>query len=239
MIPPRFTPAVRRARKSGLSDALSMVAVALLVAGCTENPDAPPQSPPRAPADSATVHPTREHSAPGGLLRLSDLDGTPIDLFGDSNSDRSESTMGSVFIFVCCDCPIANRYAPVIRALDETYRKQNVTLWLVYPDAREDADKIRTHLSEYGHITPALRDPEHLLVARCQATTTPEAAVFDSAGELIYHGRIDDRHTDLGKSRSVQSENDLENAIADLLAGKPVKSSYRKPVGCYIPDTQK
>jgi hypothetical protein len=52
----------------------------------------------------------------------------------------------------------------------------------------------------------------------------------------VYHGRIDDRFIDFGKSRTQPTTHDLSSAIEAVLAGKQVSSAVTKAIGCYISD---
>jgi hypothetical protein len=163
-------------------------------------------------------------------LDVPDLDGRLINPFGDP---KAKSV---VLLFVCTDCPVANRFAPEIEHLYETYGGRNVDFWLVYADRRDSVAKIRNHLRDYHYKLTALRDPEHRLVKRCRATKTPEAVVFAADGKEVYRGRIDDRFTGYGKSRSAPSRRDLQEAIEAVLSGRPVKVANTEAVGCFIPD---
>jgi hypothetical protein len=143
-----------------------------------------------------------------------------------------------VLLFVRTDCPITNRYAPELQRVAEEFSGRGVRFWLVYPDATETDAGIRAHIEEYRFPGEAVRDPRHELVRRAHATVAPEAAVFDEAGKLIYHGRIDDRYVDIGKARPAARRHDLENAIAAVLAGKPVAESETRAVGCSLADIE-
>ncbi|MHC5114852.1 MAG: redoxin domain-containing protein [Planctomycetota bacterium] len=145
-----------------------------------------------------------------------------------------------VFIFVRTDCPIANRYAPEIQKLAGEYRPRDVAFSLVYPDPRESAEVIETHLEEHRYVDLSVfRDPDHALVDLAGATITPEAAVYDPSGTLLYRGRIDDRHVDLGRSRPRAGEHDLARALDEALAGTPVTTPRTRAVGCYITGLKK
>src|SRR6202047_2897626 len=83
-----------------------------------------------------------------------------------------------VLVFVRTDCPISNRYAPLLQEMSKKYRQQ-ASFRLVFPDRTESPDKIRYYLQEYGYELSAIRDPDHALVKKTMAKATPEAAVFD------------------------------------------------------------
>jgi AhpC/TSA family len=163
-------------------------------------------------------------------IRLLDVDGLPRGLWPN---DQSSVT---VAVFTRSDCPISNRYAPDIRQLYERFHPRGVEFYLVYVDPRETPAAIRDHLKEYEYPCPALRDPEHRLVATTGATVTPEAVVFDAGRQLSYRGRIDDVNIALGSSRATATKHDLADAIEATLAGKPVAEPVTEAVGCIIAD---
>src|SRR2546423_4112684 len=106
-----------------------------------------------------------------------------------------------LFVFVSVDCPISNRYAPEVRRLDAKFSARGVKFWLVHPNVDESVEAIRKHTEEYQYSCGVLRDPEHLLVKHAQVHVTPEAALFDHAGRLLYRGRLDNRLVEFGKER--------------------------------------
>jgi hypothetical protein len=55
-------------------------------------------------------------------------------------------------------------------------------------------------------------------------------------GGLAYRGRIDDLYPELGKKRAAPTKRDLREALAAVLAGKPVPVPRTEAVGCSIPD---
>jgi len=158
------------------------------------------------------------------------LDGTPADPFS------AASGKPVVLIFVRTDCPISNRYAPLIQRISSQYETK-VALWLVYPSRTTSAEKIRQHERDYGYKLRALRDPHHALVSQAQVQVTPEAAVFDANHHLLYHGRIDDLYQDFGRARPAATTHELDDAIQAALSGKTPPPNTRG-VGCYIADLE-
>jgi hypothetical protein len=140
-----------------------------------------------------------------------------------------------VLVFVSNDCPIANRYCPEFRRLHDAYAPRGVAFWLVHSDPEETLDRVRQHDREYNLNLPSMLDHDHSLARLGQAEIIPSAAVFNAAGHLVYHGRIDDRFADLGRERPEPSRHDLQEAIEAVLANRPVAVSVTKAVGCYIP----
>jgi hypothetical protein len=164
-------------------------------------------------------------------VRIRDLDDRLIDPFAAPAGAKA-----LVFLFVSVDCPISNRYAPEVRRLHDKFAAQGVVFSLVYPNPAEPIAALRRHLKDYGYPMRALRDPKHDLVKVAGATITPEAAVFDREGRSIYRGRIDDRYVSLGLERPAATRRDLDEALTDALAGKPVRQTSAPAVGCFIAD---
>ena len=176
--------------------------------------------------DETTANPSSE-----AAIRLMAVDGVLV-----APLARDPAVQATVALFVRTDCPISNRYAPEIRRIHEAYSKRGVAFWLIYPDPAAEDGTIRAHLEEYRYPMPALKDPEHRLVGHAGAKITPEAALFDADGKLVYLGRIDDRYVDFGKARPEPTRRDLVLALDALLAGRPVESDRTKAIGCFIAD---
>jgi hypothetical protein len=160
----------------------------------------------------------------------------------DNLSEIEDAMMGTlamtVLIFVSIDCPISNRYAPEIRRLHDEFAARGVSFRLVYPNPVDSEAAVRKHLQEFGYPPIGERDGDHTLVKMAGATITPEAAVFDGQQRLVYRGRIDDRHVELGRERPKATQHDLRNALTALLAGEAVTNARTQAVGCFIADMQ-
>jgi thiol-disulfide isomerase/thioredoxin len=160
-----------------------------------------------------------------------DLNGKPLDPF---KSSRGKIT---VLIFVRTDCPISNRYAPLLQRLNDSFSGK-AKFWLVYPDKKTTAKGIAAHLKQFHSSISALRDPGHSLVKLAGATITPEAAVFDAQGRLLYHGRIDNWYEDAGRSRPAATTHELQNAVEAAISGKVAPLATAPAIGCYISDLE-
>jgi len=164
-------------------------------------------------------------------LRLPDLEDRLVDPF-----QAPADTKAIVFLFASTDCPISNRYAPEVRRLYEKFAPQRLLFRLVYPNPSESPEAVRSHVEAFAYPMPALRDPRHQLVELAKATVTPEAAVFDTGGRLLYHGRIDDRHVEIGLDRQAPTRRDLEETLAAILTGRRVPQPATPAVGCFLAD---
>ena len=128
----------------------------------------------------------------------------------------------TVFIVTTATCPIAARYRPLLDRLQAGY--PDVVFRGVAPGP----------LGAPEQAFPVLRDPRFELSRQLRAEVTPEAFLFDAHGRLRYRGRIDDRYVDWGRARPRPTSDDLRGAIDDLRAGRKVKVSRRRGVGCLI-----
>lgn len=189
----------------------------------------------RSPMSIRTYIATLLLLAAAALILLRD-GATAYDLAGRPFNPLATRARATVLLFVGPDCPISNRYAPEIRRLAGSYGSDETLFYLIYVDPNLDSKSIQQHLRAFSYDLPALHDPQHTLVAQAEAVTTPQAALFDRAGALVYSGRIDDRYIDFGKQRPAARTHDLEAALQAVLAGRAPSVSRTRSVGCYIAD---
>lgn len=142
----------------------------------------------------------------------------------------------TIVFFVTNDCPISNRYAPEIGRICREYASDGARCLMAYVDPTVSENEIRDHRGEYGSPAPAVRDTGRDLIELAGATVTPEAAVFDAAGQLAYRGRIDNLYAALGTPRRQATEHDLRTALKEVLAGASVTRPRTQAIGCFIPD---
>jgi hypothetical protein len=172
-----------------------------------------------------------ERSAPAPLpegVTVMDLDGKRVNPFGPALGKAA------VFIFASVECPISNGYMPEYRRLADEFTPKGVVFRLVFPNQDESAEDIRKHLEAYKCAIAALRDPGHELVKVAKVRFTPEAAVFAAERGLVYHGRIDNRHEELGRTRPAATRHELHEAIEAVLHGRLPEVRATRAVGCYI-----
>ena len=141
----------------------------------------------------------------------------------------------TVVYFVTHDCPISNKYAPEIRRICEEYATRGARCVLAYIDPTISIADIREHQRAYGITAPTVHDKSHAMANLAGASITPEAAVFDDTGHLVYRGRIDNLYAALGTPRRKATEHDLRNALDEVLSGRAVSQSRTQAVGCFIP----
>ena len=143
-------------------------------------------------------------------------------------------------IFVATDCPISNRYLPLLTRLATQFAPRGVRLWLVYPNPGDTLAAVLAHQKQYPDAAslPQLIAPDPRFLAHAHVHVTPEAAVFHGdavmSQPVLWHGRIDDRYLTFGTQRPAATRHDFANALDAVLAGKPPALPAAPPVGCAI-----
>jgi hypothetical protein len=143
-------------------------------------------------------------------------------------------------IFVATDCPIANRYLPLLVQLAKQFAPQGVRLWLVYPNPGDTLAVVRTHQAQYSAAAsfPQLIAPDSSFITHARVHVTPEAAIFRAdavmAQPVLWHGRIDNRYLTFGTQRPAATHHDLADALNAVLAGHEPAPPAAPPVGCAI-----
>lgn len=140
----------------------------------------------------------------------------------------------TVVVFIGNGCPTVRAYEQRLIALQETWRSDGVRVvginannaFLSPPDTFEEMVK-RAHDRKFNF--PYLKDEDRAVAKAFAAVCTPHAFVLDSKLKVAYSGRIDDsRVGDKITSR------DLESAVAEIVAGRPVTVGRTDPFGCSI-----
>ncbi|MFN7934392.1 MAG: redoxin domain-containing protein [Bryobacteraceae bacterium] len=132
-------------------------------------------------------------------------------------------------VFLSAVCPISNEYVDRMIQLWRDYSPQGVQFLFVNSNANEPAGEVRDHAAAAGFPFPVYRDIHHGLANRLQASITPEAFLLDQGGKLRYQGAFDD-----ARNPARVKVQFLKDAIAAVLAGKPVARPSAKATGCTI-----
>ncbi len=173
--------------------------------------------------------------SPPAPISLTTLDGKNIKPL-ESKQNESGKNKPSVIIFITSDCPIANALAPEINRLYQHYHALGIPFTLAHVDPEISTAKAKKHAKDYSLKPPIVIDRKHQLVKISQASVTPQCAVFNHNGQLVYSGRINNQWTDYGKRRARPTEHNLRDTLDALLSGKAPPTDHTTAIGCYIPD---
>jgi peroxiredoxin len=145
-----------------------------------------------------------------------------------------------VFAFLGVDCPLAKLYSPRLVELAGKYKSSGVVFIGVESNRQDSATEIAAFAREHDITFQILKDLRQTIADRLGATRTPQIVVLDRDRRIRYRGRIDDQFGFLPTNRTASyhkpnpERNDLQCAIDELLAGKPVSVSETLAAGCLI-----
>jgi peroxiredoxin len=151
-----------------------------------------------------------------------------------SLADFSESPVLVVF-FTCNHCPYVTGSDESTRATVEKFSPRGVTFVAInsnsentYPEDSFDGMVRRMNAHRFPWVY--LHDKSQDVARAYGALRTPHFFVFDRDRRLVYTGRSVDSPRDASRV----TVNDLENALEEILAGKPVGVPKTNPVGCNV-----
>lgn len=169
----------------------------------------------------------QELGAPAPRLEFKDIRFLPrtLDAFGERRA--------FVLVFVTRQCPIARRYLPKIDRVAAAYRERGVQVLVVDAGREDDIVGMAAFALEHDLAAPIVRDTDGSVVRGLGITRSPEVAVLDAARVLRYRGRIDDQ-VRFGGVREAPTRADLELALDEVLAGRPVTIAETPVDGCKL-----
>jgi peroxiredoxin len=163
---------------------------------------------------------------------LKNIDGKMVSL---SNYKEAK---GFIVIFTCNTCPYAVAYENRIEALNKKYASKGYPVIAIMPNNTDvkpgdnmDAMKIRA--KEKGFSFPYLMDEGQKIYPQYGATKTPHVYLLQKSGKgnvVKYIGAIDDNHQDAAAVKTKY----VEDAVDALLAGKEIKETETRAIGCSI-----
>ncbi|MEJ5258970.1 MAG: thioredoxin family protein [Anaerohalosphaeraceae bacterium] len=140
-----------------------------------------------------------------------------------------------VIFFTCNHCPYVLGSEEVTRRTAEKFLPRGVKFVAInsnspntYPE--DSFEHMVRRMQEKKFPWPYLYDRSQDVARKYGALRTPHFYVFDRNRKLVYTGRELDNPRDPSKS----TVNDLENALEDVLAGRPVRKPLTNPIGCNV-----
>jgi len=163
---------------------------------------------------------------------LKNIDGKMVSM------EATPSSKGYILIFTCNHCPYSKMYEDRIIALDLNFKSKGYPVIAINPNDPErqpedSYDKMISRASEKGFTFPYVFDETQEIAASFGATRTPHVFIIQRENEdfvLKYIGAIDDSPRD----ESAIEVKYVENAIAELEAGKDITTTSSKAIGCSI-----
>jgi len=137
---------------------------------------------------------------------------------------------GTVLLFVASMCPCTDAHREMVKRLMADTESRGVDFYCVFSNAGETRDLAEHFFRQLGWDMPYLLDGRGKLAQQFGATNTPQAIVLDGMQQMVYRGPIDDSNRNFGRITKPY----LQNALADVIDGRPVQIAEVPPTGCWI-----
>lgn len=163
---------------------------------------------------------------------LKNIDGRMIGL------NDYQSQKGLIVVFSSNHCPFSKAYEDRVQELNRRYSAQGFPVVAIMPNDpaayEEDSfEQMKARAAEKNFSYPYLIDENQTVARAFGASRTPQVFVLRRSGDrftVAYVGAIDNNPQD---ASGVQSRY-VEDAVNNLLAGRPVSVTTTKAIGCAI-----
>ncbi len=140
-----------------------------------------------------------------------------------------------VIFFTCNHCPYVIGSDELTRKTAQKFKEKGVMFVAINSNSantipEDNFDHMVQRMEKEQFPWVYLHDETQEVAKRYGALRTPHFFIFNKDRHLIYTGRGVDSPRDLTK----MTVNDLDNALEDLLAGRPPRTPITNPIGCNI-----
>jgi peroxiredoxin len=147
---------------------------------------------------------------------------------------RLAGDRATVLVFTSGSCPTARSYEDRLIGLAARWHRAGVALVAInsnnpHLSPPDTVDAMARRSAMRGFNFPYLKDAGGAVARSYGVACTPTAVVLDANLAVVYTGRIDDSRTG-----AAIGSRDLEDAVADTVAGRPVATGKTEPFGCSI-----
>ena len=166
---------------------------------------------------------------PSATEKMRSVDGKDITLKGATTKN------GLVVMFSCNTCPYVLKSQERTIEVMKFAKEKGVGMVIINSNdaKREDDDSfeaMKKYAKSQGYSAPYVVDEGSKVADAFGANRTPELFLFDKNGKLVYKGAMEDNPSNPSESKVMY----LQNAITNMMAGKPVDPNSTKSVGCSI-----
>jgi peroxiredoxin len=149
-------------------------------------------------------------------------------------SDFDDSQVLVIF-FTCNHCPYVTGSDEVTRKTVEKFSDRGVAFVGINSNSKntyedDSFENMVKRMNEHSFPWKYLYDESQDIARAYGALRTPHFYVFDAERRLVYTGRGIDNPRETDKI----SVNDLDKALGELLAGKPITTPVTNPIGCNV-----
>lgn len=150
----------------------------------------------------------------------------------------NKAAKGFIVVFTCNTCPYAQAYESRIIDLHKKFAPQGYPVVAINPNdpavaPGDSFEKMQARATSKKYPFPYLFDETQSVAQAYGATRTPHLYVLTRQGNALkvaYIGAIDDN----SEEPTAVKTKYVENALTDIMAGKPAATNSTKAVGCTI-----
>jgi peroxiredoxin len=140
-----------------------------------------------------------------------------------------------VVFFTCNHCPFVTGSDEVTRTTVLRFQDKGVAFIGINSNSEnthpeDDSDNMVRRMNEQRFPWVYVRDRSQEVARAYGALRTPHFFVFNEKRRLIYTGR----GVDNPRNTAEMTTNDLERALEEVVAGKPVSIPLTNPIGCNV-----
>lgn len=140
-----------------------------------------------------------------------------------------------VVFFTCNHCPYVTNSDEITRKTAEKFQAQGVSFVAINSNsantyAEDSFENMVKRMDQHRFPWVYLHDQSQAVAKAYGALRTPHFFVFDRDRKLVYTGRGVDNPREPQKITTY----DLENALTELMAGKPITTPLTNPIGCNV-----
>lgn len=141
-----------------------------------------------------------------------------------------------VVMFLSVQCPYVKATEARVNALVRAYQGRVAFVGINANESEsahlrvESLAGMKARAASAGYAFPYLKDESQTVVRAFGALCTPDFFLFDAAGRLAYHGRLDDG----GGREADVTRQELKAALEVVLGGRPVEGEAKASMGCSI-----
>jgi hypothetical protein len=118
--------------------------------------------------------------------------------------------------------------------LSKNFSNKEISFGAVFSSPDYTDEEIIAFRDNYNLTIPFYRDSAFVLTRALGAKVAPEVFVLDSTASILYSGSIDNWAYATGKVRMEATEFFLNDALENIVNGKPVTVKSTTAYGCLI-----
>lgn len=162
------------------------------------------------------------------------VDFTLNDQEGNAHSLSDFKGKTVVLTWVNPGCPFIVRHfeAKTLTNLEKQFADKDVVFLAIDSTNSVTPESTKASMDKFGYEIPTLLDAEGMVGRAYDARTTPQVAIIDAEGKLVYNGAID--NDPRGNKPEEDRVNHVEVTLNQLLAGEAVTVGSTKPYGCSV-----